>query len=56
MLYKMKDASTSTLMFPVWVLIGIIIYAAYGYKNNRLAEQKKQFLAEKALKIRKKDL
>ena len=52
MLYKMKDVSTSTLMFPVWVLIGIIIYAIYGYKNNRLAEQKKQMLDEKAERIK----
>ena len=50
MLYKMKDVSTSTLMFPVWILMGVVIYAAYGYGNNRLAEQKKQALAEKAAK------
>lgn len=52
MLYKMKDVSTSTLLFPVWILLGILIYAAYGYGNNRMAEQKRQALADKAAKIK----
>ena len=56
MLYKMKDVSTSTLLFPVWILMGVIIYAIYGYGNNRQAEQKKQMLADKAAKIKEQQL
>ena len=31
--------SLSALLFPVWVIVGIAIYACYGYKKNRLVEQ-----------------
>jgi APA family basic amino acid/polyamine antiporter len=29
---------TSAILFPIWLLIGVIIYFAYGYKKNRQAE------------------
>ena len=48
----MKELSTSAVLFPVWILIGVIIYALYGYKNNRRVEKKRQMLAEKAAQIK----
>jgi len=35
MLYSLKDLATSAYMFIIWVLIGIIIYAFFSYKNLR---------------------
>ncbi len=35
MLYSMKFLTTSKLLFPVWVVMGIIFYFMYGYKNIR---------------------
>jgi len=35
MLYSLKQLSTSTIMFPLWVLIGVIIYFSFSYKNLR---------------------
>lgn len=35
MIYSLKQLSTSTIMFPLWVLIGIIIYFSFSYKNLR---------------------
>ena len=46
MLYSMKFLTTSRVIFPVWLLIGVIIYALYGYRQNRNAEQRKK-LAKK---------
>ncbi len=36
---KGETAVLSTELFIIWVIMGIIIYSAYGYKHNRLAEQ-----------------
>lgn len=52
MLYSMQSLTTSRVLFPLWILAGIIIYAVYGYKNNREVEAKKQLLAEKAEQIK----
>ena len=41
MLYSMRFLSTSALYFPLWLLIGFIIYAGYGYKQKRLEEKPK---------------
>lgn len=38
MIYSMQFLTTSTLLFPVWVGIGALIYFHYGYKKNRKAE------------------
>lgn len=35
---KLLEAGRSALLFPVWMLVGVAIYAAYGYKKNRQAE------------------
>ena len=42
MVYSMKFLKTSSIYFPLWLLIGIAIYAAYGYKQKRLEEQGKR--------------
>ena len=41
MLYSMKFLSTSSLYFPLWLLMGIAIYAGYGYEQKRLEEKQK---------------
>ena len=39
MVYSMViKHSLSALLFPVWILVGVAIYAGYGYKKNRQAE------------------
>jgi APA family basic amino acid/polyamine antiporter len=37
---KGESAVLSTELFLVWVVMGILIYFSYGYRKNRLAEQK----------------
>lgn len=39
MVYSMKTLSTSSLYFPLWLLMGLAIYAGYGYKQKRLEEK-----------------
>ncbi|MDR1326827.1 MAG: amino acid permease [Heliobacteriaceae bacterium] len=41
MFYSMKFLTTSSIYFPLWLLIGLIIYVAYGYKQKRLEENSK---------------
>lgn len=38
MIYSMKFLTTSTLLFPVWIGLGALIYFHYGYKKNRKVE------------------
>lgn len=38
MIYSMKVAITSALIFPLWLGIGALIYLHYGYKKNRVTE------------------
>lgn len=42
MLYSMKSLKTSSTYFPLWLLMGVIIYVIYGYKQKRLEEQKRE--------------
>jgi len=35
MIYSLKHLTTSRIMFPLWVLIGVIIYFGFSYKNLR---------------------
>ena len=44
MIYSMQSLKTSSMLFPLWLLIGVIIYAAYGYKTQRTIEKKKRKL------------
>ncbi len=37
---KGESAKLSTELFIVWIIMGAIIYATYGYRKNRLAEKK----------------
>ena len=36
---KGETAVISTMLFILWVAIGVLIYATYGYRKNRLAEK-----------------
>lgn len=44
MIYSMFKLKTSSVLFPIWLLVGVIIYALYGYKTQRnLEKTRKQF-------------
>ena len=40
MVYSMKFLTTSSIYFPLWLLIGLLIYVFYGYRQKRLEERK----------------
>ena len=42
MVYSLKSLTTSSLYFPLWLLIGFVIYICYGYKHKRLEDKIKQ--------------
>ena len=50
MVYSMKFLTTSSLYFPLWMLIGLLIYVTYGYKQKRL-EEKSKLARESKIKI-----
>ena len=35
MIYSMQFLKTSRILFPVWVILGIVFYFAYSYKQQR---------------------
>ena len=39
MLYSMQFLKTSRILFPIWVILGIVLYFAYSYKQQRLAQK-----------------
>ena len=41
MLYSMKFLTTSSLYFPLWLLMGVMIYVGYGYKQKKLSRLSK---------------
>jgi len=47
MLYSMKTLTTSSLWFVVWLIIGVWIYACYGYGQKRIEEHRKKFYGKK---------
>lgn len=49
MVYSMKNLKTSATLFPIWLLIGVVIYVVYGYKTQRKIEVKKRKFKIKAL-------
>ena len=53
MLYSMKFLTTSSLYFPLWLLMGVMIYVGYGYKQKRLEEQKNLSRLSKVAKLDK---
>ena len=38
MIYSMQFLKTSRILFPVWVILGIVFYFAYSYKQQRKAQ------------------
>ncbi|MBQ8475957.1 amino acid permease [bacterium] len=40
MIYSMLSSKASTILFFVWILMGIMFYFGYGYKNKRALEEK----------------
>lgn len=39
MLYSMHSLKTSSILFPLWLVMGIAIYFSYGYRRQREAER-----------------
>ena len=35
MFFSLKQLTTSSIMFPLWILIGVAIYFGFSYKNLR---------------------
>lgn len=48
MIYSMQFLTTSTLLFPIWVGIGALIYFNYGYRKNRKAERMQEQVQQEA--------
>ena len=38
MVYSMTKLQTSRLLFPLWIILGIVFYFSYSYKNLRKSE------------------
>lgn len=38
MFVALREVKTSAMLFPLWVVIGIVIYFLYGYQNNNKYE------------------
>ncbi len=53
MIYSMKFLTTSSLYFPLWLLMGVMIYVGYGYKQKRLEEQNRLARLSKVAKLDK---
>ncbi|GBF23068.1 basic amino acid/polyamine antiporter, APA family [Candidatus Gastranaerophilus sp. (ex Termes propinquus)] len=39
MIYSLKHLAVSSKLFPLWVVLGIVIYFLYGYRMRRRAEK-----------------
>lgn len=39
MIYSMQSLKTSSVLFPIWLFIGFLIYLGYGYKKQRKIEK-----------------
>ena len=46
MVYATIEMGTKALLFPAWIVLGIMIYFAYGYRRNRWLERKAARKAE----------
>lgn len=40
--YSMFKLKTSATLFPIWLVIGVVIYAIYSYRSQREIEDKKE--------------
>lgn len=52
MIKSIPNLEKSSILFPIWIVFGIIIYIMYGYDKNRAAEEKERNLIEHHKKIR----
>jgi hypothetical protein len=37
--FSLKTLKTSSIYFALWLFVGLLIYAFYGYNQKRLEEQ-----------------
>lgn len=49
MVYSMQHLKTSSILFPLWLLIGLGIYVTYSYRKQRELEAKRKKFKIKAL-------
>lgn len=52
MCFSLKNVTVSATLFPIWLVMGLVIYFTYGYPKNRIAEKKKE---EMQLKVAEKN-
>ncbi len=50
-IYSMKFLTTSRVVFPLWIVIGILIYFTYSYGQHRKAEDEQQIKTNKEKSI-----
>lgn len=55
LLKSVPQLERAAILFPTWLIIGILIYAIYGYKKNREAELKEQNLIKKFAEKKKEE-
>jgi APA family basic amino acid/polyamine antiporter len=54
MVYSMQHLKTSTLLFPLWLVIGVVIYFVYSYRKQRESEYKKVKMRRKVSRVKAK--
>ena len=52
MIKAMPSLEKSSVLFPIWIVIGMVIYLMYGYDKNREAEAKEKMLLERYEKLK----
>lgn len=51
MIYSMRCLKTSSILFPIWLIIGLLIYVGYGYKKQRKLEKENLLASENQQQI-----
>ncbi|MCD7739843.1 MAG: amino acid permease [Candidatus Gastranaerophilales bacterium] len=53
MFVALREVKTSATLFPLWIVIGIVIYFVYGYQSNRKQQNLKLQKIEEQIEIEK---
>lgn len=52
MFYSMQHLKTSAILFPLWLVMGLVIYVLYSYRKQRELEGKKLQMKRKVRRIK----
>lgn len=47
MVYSLQNLKTSSVLFPLWLVVGVVIYFLYGYRAQRKLETKRHKISRK---------